>query len=956
MAALGKIDEIVDAKAFAQVEKLTDTLNTSNQAILNNINNVLQLNAALGNSKSLPALTKEIERQQLSLQKLAQAQNRTAVTATQLEKANLSLSNAQKRQAEQQDRSTKRATEATREFTKLEAELKRLDKAAQDTGIAFGANSEQYKKAAAEANEVRARLQSINQPLGNFKDQVGQYTNGIVTAFSKGFNGLRILANIIPGLGISGIFLVAFEGITGLLSKFDLFTDKLNASREILKSLNQVNKEASTEYGKQSSELRILYTAATDVNNSLEARLRAARQLQQDFPTTFKNYTAEKIITGELKGNYDELTKSLLDSAKARAAASKIAELSGKVQENEFQKIKIATALQNELRKARQGRASNEETNKELENAKVAFDVTEVISATTATAQRGLVDQAENSSKARARIAAREIDANNKVLQAQIDFLTKYAGGNNKIADALSQGSKNSPDSTLQKDQLAAINALIQAEKTRNQIVQSDETKSFDERLKSADDFVRKTTEYINRRKDIELGAENLTAEGRKAIVQRVNNDIQALALERLKELQKLQDEETADLQKQYQTQTQLSQDADKATVASLEKATQEKLQLNAQLRTDSLVQLAEQYRDGLINAQQYADAVLVVEEESAKESLQIQLNQLDTLISARREAGLDTAKLEAESAAIQAKIDTDLTRKRIKNIEDEARLRERARKELLKAEKEVADALINLAQNIVNAGFQRQQDEIKNQEDAINKKAEADKKDVDRSLLTSEQKADAEALIDAQSQSQKETLSQRSKDLQNQQAKADRAFTIAKIIETTAIAVISALAPPPVGLGPVFGVPVAVAAGAAGAIQLATVLSTPLPQYYKGTDNAPGGLAWVGERGSELIVDPQGRTTLSPNGATLSYLQPGTQVYTHEKTMQMLSKPEKLSPAQSGGMSWDAFAKLYKNGNEDLKRSLSKKPVNYRLGKKGVTAFQQENNSRTEYKNRYLR
>jgi len=77
----------------------------------------------------------------------------------------------------------------------------------------------------------------------------------------------------------------------------------------------------------------------------------------------------------------------------------------------------------------------------------------------------------------------------------------------------------------------------------------------------------------------------------------------------------------------------------------------------------------------------------------------------------------------------------------------------------------------------------------------------------------------------------------------------------------------------------------------ALGAVQLGVVASTPLPQFYKGTDNAPGGLAWTQEKGAEIITDRQGRvkSTGSNKGAQLTKLDKGDEVYTAEQTRQIL-------------------------------------------------------------------
>ena len=67
-------------------------------------------------------------------------------------------------------------------------------------------------------------------------------------------------------------------------------------------------------------------------------------------------------------------------------------------------------------------------------------------------------------------------------------------------------------------------------------------------------------------------------------------------------------------------------------------------------------------------------------------------------------------------------------------------------------------------------------------------------------------------------------------------------------------------------------------------------VSSQEIPQYWKGTDNAEGGLAWTQEKGREIITDSQGRikSTGSDKGAELTMLSKGDKVFTAEKSALM--------------------------------------------------------------------
>lgn len=68
-----------------------------------------------------------------------------------------------------------------------------------------------------------------------------------------------------------------------------------------------------------------------------------------------------------------------------------------------------------------------------------------------------------------------------------------------------------------------------------------------------------------------------------------------------------------------------------------------------------------------------------------------------------------------------------------------------------------------------------------------------------------------------------------------------------------------------------IFAIPLAPTIGALGAAQLAAVIATPVPEYRKGTENHPGGLAIVGDAGKqEVIQTPDKKYYVTPNKSTL--------------------------------------------------------------------------------------
>ena len=89
--------------------------------------------------------------------------------------------------------------------------------------------------------DVSAELKNL-QNVGRVGfDETGQAIGKTTNAIGKAYSGLRVLANIIPGLGISGIFLAAFEGIAKVFGGLSDIEKKLKD----IKSVGNVLAEAT---------------------------------------------------------------------------------------------------------------------------------------------------------------------------------------------------------------------------------------------------------------------------------------------------------------------------------------------------------------------------------------------------------------------------------------------------------------------------------------------------------------------------------------------------------------------------------------------------------------------------------------------------------------------------------------------------------------------------------------
>ena len=114
------------------------------------------------------------------------------------------------------------------------------------------------------------------------------------------------------------------------------------------------------------------------------------------------------------------------------------------------------------------------------------------------------------------------------------------------------------------------------------------------------------------------------------------------------------------------------------------------------------------------------------------------------------------------------------------------------------------------------------------------------------------------------------------------------------------------------------------------GAAQAAVVLATPLPQFYKGTDAAPGGGAIVGEKGEELRIDPSGQMSLTPGVATYTDLKKGTQIVPADITSQIMKYSAVATGMGSKAKDGLIVAMMGRinDSNERLRREVKNKPV----------------------------
>lgn len=111
-------------------------------------------------------------------------------------------------------------------------------------------------------------------------------------------------------------------------------------------------------------------------------------------------------------------------------------------------------------------------------------------------------------------------------------------------------------------------------------------------------------------------------------------------------------------------------------------------------------------------------------------------------------------------------------------------------------------------------------------------------------------------------------------------QAIVNKAFAAANIILNTLTAATAALAPPPIGLGPVAGIPLATTIKILGAANLASTLVAPVPQFAEGGNVDKDTLGILGDAGVHEYLERGNTIFQSPDTDTLVNLKSGDKIH----------------------------------------------------------------------------
>lgn len=294
--------------------------------------------------------------------------------------------------------------------------------------------------------------------------------------------------------------------------------------------------------------------------------------------------------------------------------------------------------------------------------------------------------------------------------------------------------------------------------------------------------------------------------------------------------------------------------------------------------------EMEKAFAKGLISREDYENEKARLTEKYAIDTFTAAVSSLEEQLSVeelnadKREAiaeRLQKAKADLAKAEADAEInEMERTKKKEEDMEDE-------RNERIQKSVNIAMDAFSTIADFASTMYQRDIEELEKQQEANDEAYQADIERIEaleESGAISKEEAEArKRMAEIETNKKNEELEKKKTQLQQKQAKWDKAVQIAQTGIATARGIMEAWQ-----LGPTLGAVMAGVVAAMGAVQIATIAATPIPAYKDGTKDGGhiGGLAIVGDGGKQEVVVYGGKGWITPDVPTLVDLPRGAEVF----------------------------------------------------------------------------
>lgn len=888
--------DLVPKEALEQLKELDKQLDTTTKGMKDMLTQVQGISNSLSSSaKNYQELVDAVKalnaagttyagttrRQKTIMEQLAVAEKRFLDLKTKEYKDLAKL----KVQIQEQNKANKDAAKAVlAHANSLDAMRAKLSQMKAEAGK-LDVLSDEFKKLTADISKLNAEVSKHEQSMGVYGRNVGNYSS----AFGNLQHQIQQVARELPSLTIG-----ASQFFLAVSNNLPMLVDELNRAREANKKLRADGKETVpvftqmlkgivswqtalvvgitllSTYGKEIGEwvkglfnagdtIRTVSDAQNKLNDEIQENgldigddISKLKELQARWNDLGDSLQEKKKFIEENKDAFNDLGVSIENTKDAENLLENNSENFIKTIMLRAQALAASKLAAEKYEKAIKKQMELEEA---IENGpsfwkSLGYEFLGIFSSKHRDPHYYLTSLREDIKELM--IAGDKFIALNNKLTGEANKLSKESGF--KPLDK-SNKSGSSSDSAARKEWEAYYKILEERLKRSaevNKAIVEDENESYDRRKQALKDYTNQLKESIKEQ-----------AKAQKAALPKGEDTTNRRLL--------IEEKERAELEKIDRDSSEILKGIEKQRVNDTIKEIQR--ESTARARATDLEE-KEAYRvlasKGIKNEDEYEREKTKIAQKYALKRFEDEKAMLENILSMENLSNEERAKVEQqlEKATFDYKmylLDQEIKeedRKNKKSLELE-KLTADKRKELLQS-------VYDFANTLIMARFENQLKALDEESEANQEWADEETERIERleesGAISKEQAEARKAAIDDQAQAREEEIERKKREILRKQAIYEKAQTIASITWNTAAAIMKTAQE----WGFPAATPFIAMAAAAGALQTATVLATPIPEYAEGTDDHPGGLAVVGDGGKSEMIISGGKIYKTPAVDTL--------------------------------------------------------------------------------------
>lgn len=672
-------------------------------------------------------------------------------------------------------------------------------------------------------------------------------------------------------------------------------------------NLANARRKGISDSMKERTELEFLYKATQDTSRSMEERNAAVEELQKKYPSYFGNMSKEYILLGKANDEYIKLSKSIIETATAKAKMTEIENLSTRALDLS---MKAAGKLM-EIRKAEAKtdyvdpfsgeiiKSADRVAHLRKEYEGLTKDLRDVYSAQIALSRSiKISDYTEGDDKDKFKEYAEYIKKITEDLaKSRIDLIAdgrkkEIAEVSKEYEDRIKEIKGNSEKEIELRKNLETLKGKAIAEindKYDKELLEIEKA-NLENRLASIGD---NSNEELDKRLNLQIQLNNMMRDAEINDAEKNGNDVLAI---RMKYMKRENDLIMQNLEERFgMIESNTDRMIDRQETAALEEANL----------------LKKQYANGEIGKEDYEKRLYDIGVKYAKARLETLMKEVEAEMALLDPSSEKYQDLEDRLINLQSQINginyDDATKKREEWIDkfkeglsgmnsaardalgetagifeglsdimvDVAEDGKLSFENMAQAVGKIVSGITSLMTDIYDARIENIEKEQEANDEAYDKEIERIESIEENGAISTEEAEARKRAAEDKTAAKNAELEKKKAALQEKQAKWNKANSIIQTTIATSLAIMKAYSE----TGPILGNIFAAIIAAMGAAQIAVIAAQPIPKYAKGTKDHPGGLAIVGDGGKKEGIITDNGLFVTPDKPTLVNLPAHAQV-----------------------------------------------------------------------------